>query len=77
MTREDALERLSTPAYDPATINEDFAYIATKLGISVQELRNYHEIPLKTYKDYKNQEWLFDLGAKTLKALGVERIVKR
>jgi N-acetyl sugar amidotransferase len=77
MTREEALERLKQPAYDIATIDEDFEYIATKLGISVQELRGYHEMPLKTYKDYNNREWLFDLGAKTLKAFGVERAVKR
>ncbi len=77
MTREEALAKLEKPAYDPETIDEDFEYIATKLGISVQELRGYHEMPLKTYKDYKNQEWLFDLGAKTLKALGIERAVKR
>lgn len=77
MTRDEALERLKQPAYDPATIDEDFEYIATKLGISVKELRGYHEMPLKTYKDYKNQEWLFDLGAKVLKAIGVERAVKR
>lgn len=77
MTREEALERLKQPAYEPATIDEDFEYIATKLGISVQELRAYHEMPLKTFKDYKNREWLFDLGAKTLKALGIERAVKR
>lgn len=77
MTREEALKQLRQPAYDPATIDEDFEYVATKLGISVQELRGYHEMPLKTYKDYSNREWLFDLGAKTLKALGVERAVKR
>lgn len=77
MMRDEALERLKKPAYDPATIDEDFEYIATKLRISVDELRSYHKMPLKTYKDYKNREWLFDLGAKTLKALGVERAVKR
>ena len=77
MTREDALARLQQPAYDPATIDEDFEYIATKLGISVDELRRYHEMPKKTYKDYKNQEWLFELGARFLKALGVERAIKR
>lgn len=77
MTREEALEQLRKPAYDPATIDEDFEYIATKLGISVAELRHYHEMPKKSYKDYKNQEWMFDLGAKVLKALGVERSVKR
>lgn len=77
MTREDALERLKKPAYDPATIDEDFEYIATKLGISVAELRSYHEMPLKSYKDYKNQEWLFNLGAKAMKMVGIERAIKR
>ena len=77
MSRDEALARLEKPAYDPATIDEEFEYIATKLGISVAELRHYHTMPLKTYKDYKNQEWLFDLGARVLKTLGVERAVKR
>lgn len=77
MTREEALGKLEQPAYDPETVDEDFEYIATKLGISVDELRQYHTMPKKTYRDYKNQEWLFDLGAKTLKWLGVERAVKR
>lgn len=77
MTRDEALALLEKPAYDPATIDEDFEYIATKLGISVDEFRHYHTQPLKTYRDYKNQEWLFDLGAKVLKTLGIERAVKR
>lgn len=77
MTRDEALDRLKKPAYDPETIDEDFEYISTKLGISVAELRGYHEMPLKTYKDYSNREWMFDLGAKILKTLGVERAVKR
>ena len=77
MTREEALLRLEKPAYDPETIDEDFEYIATKLGITVEELRGYHQMPLKTYRDYKNQEWLFDLGARTLKLLGIERAIKR
>ena len=77
MTRAEALEKLKQPAYDPNSIDEEFEYIATKLGITVDELRHYHTMPKKTYKDYRNQEWLFDLGAKALKWLGVERAVKR
>lgn len=77
MARDEALALLEKPAYDPATIDEDFEYIATKLGISVDDLRHYHAMPLKTYRDYKNQEWLFDLGANILKTLGIERAVKR
>ncbi|SUA99138.1 Predicted ATPase of the PP-loop superfamily implicated in cell cycle control [Pannonibacter phragmitetus] len=77
MTREEALSRLQKPAYDPDTIGEEFDYIATKLGITPEELRGYHEMPLKTYKDYANRQWMFDFGARALKALGVERAVKR
>ncbi len=71
MTRAEAIAKLQAPAYNPDTIDEEFEYIATKLGISAAELRRYHEMPLKTYRDYKNQEWMFNLGAKLLKATGV------
>lgn len=77
MSRAEALRLLKTPAYDPETIEEEFAAIAEKLEISVDELRSYHEMPLKSYKDYKNQEAIFNFGAKVLKTLGVERSIKR
>ena len=77
MTRADALAKLEHPAYNPDTIDEDFEYIATKLGITVEELRGYHEMPLKSYRDYKNRDWLFNTGAKVLKALGIEKNTKR
>lgn len=77
MIRDEALQRLKLPAYDPTTIGDEFAYIAKKLGISVEELRHYHTIPLKSYKDYSNQAALFNLGAKILRAVGIERSIKR
>jgi len=77
MTREEALKRLESPAYDPATIDADFEYIANKLRIPVAELRSYHEMPKNSYRDYRNRQWMFELGASLLKTLGVERAVKR
>lgn len=77
MTRKEALERLEATAYDPATIDDDFQFIASKLRITGNELRGYHAMPKKTYRDYKNQEWMFDVGAVALKALGVEKATKR
>jgi len=77
MTREEALEKLKKPAYDPETIEDEFNYIATKLGISTEELRGYFTMPKKFYRDYKNQVRIFVLGAKVLKALGVEKSIKR
>lgn len=77
MTREDALKKLELPAYNPETIEEEFNYIATKLGITPEGLRNYFTMPKKFYWDYKNNESIFNLGAKFLKLIGVERSIKR
>lgn len=77
MTREQALEKLEKPAFDAATIKQDFEFVATKLGISVGELQGYMEAPNKSYRDYKSQLRTFQIGARVLKLLGVEKVVKR
>jgi len=77
MTRKDAYEKLKSPAYDPETISQDFEYIATKLGISVEELQSYMDAPNKTYKDYKSHENIYNIGAKVMRLLGLEKGGKR
>ena len=77
MTREDALEKLKHSAYDPKTIKQDFEYIATKLEISKEELQSYMDAPNKTYKDYKSQEYIYNIGAKVMRLLGLEKGGKR
>lgn len=54
MTREEALEILKNPSYDSETFKQDFAFIASKLGISEEELSTYHSIEKKFYYDYKS-----------------------
>lgn len=77
MTREDALQQLSVPAYDISAADADFEFIANKLEISVDELRQYHQMPKKWFRDYDNQEWMFDVGAKVLQWVGLEGAIKR
>ena len=77
MTRDEALKLLEKPAYDKSTIGLDFEYVATKLGISTDELNHYLTMPKKFYWDYKNQEKLFNVGASALKAIGLETSIKR
>lgn len=77
MTREDALQQLKKPAYDSNTIKQDFEFIATKLGISIDELKSYMDAPNKTYKDYKSQDGIYNLGAKVMRLLGKEKGGKR
>lgn len=66
MTREEALQQLEELPYDEKLIHQDFDYIATKLGISSDELRSYHEMPEKYYYDYKNRKMVFDIGESIL-----------
>lgn len=77
MTRDEALEKLKLPSYDKSTIFQDFEFIANKVGISVTELRSYFDAPKKTHKDYASQENIYRIGAKIMKALGVEKAGKR
>lgn len=72
MTREEALEKLSKPAFDEETIHQDFEFVATKLGITVEELRSYHSAPNKSYRDYANQAWVYNIGANVMKLLRLE-----
>jgi hypothetical protein len=77
MSREQALEFLKKPSFDTDTIEEDFAYIASKLRITVAELRSYHEMPLMSFRDYNNRNWMFNIGAEVMQALRVEGSIKR
>jgi len=77
MSREEALERLKRKPYDPETIHHEFEYVATKLGISVEELQACFEMPKKTWRDYKNMAWLYTSGASIMRLLGLQRGGKR
>ena len=77
MTRDEAVEALKILPYDPATIQHYIDFIASKLDITSEQLMAYHALPNKTFRDYKNQYWMFEMGARVLRALGVERVIKR
>lgn len=77
MTREEALDKLDTPALDEAIVRQEFEYVANKLGISTGELQGYLDAPNRTYKDYQSQEAFYLLGARIMKALGLELGGKR
>jgi len=71
MTRDEALEKLSRPPYDEATIAHDFEYVATKLGITTSELQGYMDAPNKSYHDYKSQQSIYAVGARVMRMFGL------
>jgi N-acetyl sugar amidotransferase len=77
MTREESLEKLKNESYTDEQIKEDFEYVSNKLGITTQELWSYFHAPKKTFKDYKSQESIYNIGASLLKYLGIEKGGKR
>jgi N-acetyl sugar amidotransferase len=77
MTREEALMELKRKPYDQSTILQDFEFVATKLGITVDELNGYLVMPKRTYKDFRSQESVFRLGAKFMRLFGLEKGGKR
>jgi N-acetyl sugar amidotransferase len=77
MTREEALKELDKPDYNPDEIQYELEYIANKLDMTVKELEDCMNLPLKTHKDYKSESWIYDIGAKVMRLLGKERGGKR
>lgn len=77
MAREDALEQLSRPSYEATTIEHEKEFIANKLGVTTAELDGFMTMPRKTYQDFRNQRWLYDIGARAMRALRMEAGGKR
>jgi N-acetyl sugar amidotransferase len=77
MTRDEALERVSKPAYDESTIGDDFEYVATKLDISVAELRELLHGPNRSYRDYRSAMPMITLGTHVMRAFGIQRAIIR
>lgn len=77
LTRDEALERISKPELDEATMAQEFEYVATKLGWSVAEFQEIFDGENKTFRDYKNNFFLITLGAKVANLLGLDRRIFR
>lgn len=73
MTRDEALELLSHPPYDPEQMELDKEYVAKKLGVTVKEFDDIIAQPNKTPKDYKNQMWIIRLGVFLSRLTGAEK----
>ena len=77
ITREKALEEVSKSPYNKSDIKTELLFIANKLDISLDELNSYLNLPKKTYRDYKNQDFIYDLGNKIYNFLNIESGGKR
>ena len=73
MTRDEALQRISTPEMDENFLKQEFEYVAHKLDLTRQQLQELFELPKKYYYNFKNKRWIINLGANLLRYLGLEK----
>jgi len=77
MSREEALKKLDTNGYDDENIQHEFEYVASKLDMTVSELHECMRLPLKSFQDYKSQDYMYEYGSKISRLLKLESGGKR
>ena len=73
MTREEALGRVSRSEMSEQFLKKEFEYVANKLDLTVQELKEIFNGKNKTYKEYKNKIYLIKIGSRMMTLLGLEK----
>lgn len=69
MTRDEALAKLAEPTYDEKLREQDHAYIAKKLGVSVEELEAIFAQAPVDHLEYPNVNWLWNFAYNSAKTL--------
>ncbi len=73
MSRDEALKRLEKPEMSEDFLQKEFKFVASKLGLSVHELKQCFEMPTATYRDFKNKRRFIGMGTSVLRRLGLEK----
>lgn len=73
LDREEALEKISKPLMDELFFEREFEYVANKLDISVEELREIFEGENKSFLDYKSKYGLIRIGSTIMQKLGIDK----
>lgn len=73
ITRDTALELLAVDPYSDKQAKEDMAYIAKKLGLSIEEFKNIIDGENKTFRDYPNHYWWIRRALDFSRSIGVEK----
>lgn len=77
MTREAALAELEKPLYTDNELAEDTAFVAKKLGLTVDELNSFVDAPPRHYKDFPTNELQLRVGLKVLALLNHGQAIAR
>jgi N-acetyl sugar amidotransferase len=60
LTREQALEEIRKPSYDPAIFKSDYEFVLKKLGLTADEFESIMKLPVKKHTDYPIEYSIYD-----------------
>ncbi len=58
LTREQALEKISEPPYPEDVFSRDRTFFIKKFNMTEADFQEIMNAPVKSYKDYRNTEWV-------------------
>ncbi|MBS0366253.1 MAG: N-acetyl sugar amidotransferase [Proteobacteria bacterium] len=67
ITRERALELMKEPVYPERLLQEDCEYAVKKLALTAGQFEAIMRAPLRTFRDYRTSDVLFELAKRLLK----------
>tara|TARA_X000000950_G_C13873644_1_gene643952 strand:- start:1242 stop:2225 length:984 start_codon:yes stop_codon:yes gene_type:complete len=73
MDRSEALKRIQTSELDEEFLSQEFEYVAHKLDLTTEELRNIFYGKNMSSSDYSSKKLIIDFAAKVLTMLGLEK----
>jgi hypothetical protein len=59
ISREQALEEISKPPMPDDLLRTDYIYVLKKLGLSEPEFEQIMQLPVRSFRDYKNSHYFF------------------
>lgn len=65
ISRDEAIEQLQTELYKPDQLKRDKEFVCKKFGITETEFNEILSLPVRTYRDYPNNERLLKLIYRT------------
>jgi N-acetyl sugar amidotransferase len=73
ITRQEALDRISTPELDEHFLEREFEYVAHKLDLTVAELAEIFNGQNESSNAYKSKLALIEISSKVMSLLGLEK----
>ena len=58
--KQEALDELQAPIYDPAQLKEDYVFVLKKLGFSVDEFEKIMAAPRREHREFRTEMSIYE-----------------